>query len=80
MRKYASSNMSITETMDNIGSNGTIIPADITKAIIGTAYEYLTNFRNTKHETWTDSKENRVIVFPANAHQVLIALEIDAHD
>ena len=69
----------IQEAMENIDLNDTMIHTDIIKAINDTAQDQLIAFRDTYHETWTDSETTHAIVLTANSHQAIFALEIDVH-
>ena len=53
--------------------------ADKIKAINETSLDVLINSRDTNHEALANSETNRTIVLTSHAHQVVFALEIDAH-
>ena len=65
--------------MQNIDPNDTMIPAYIIMAINETAHDLLIASRDMSHESRSNYKKAHSIALITNAHQIVLALEIDVY-
>ena len=67
------------DTIEIIDPNDAMIPTDAIQVFSEIAHDRLIASRDTSHEAQTDSGATHAIVWTAHAHQVIFALEIEAH-